>query len=191
MYASISLLRPPIWCRSLLLLCATASSAWSVRATCTARRSPSTNGAPAENTFWCNLPSIPPSAWWSRSACISSACRARFCGVFCRFIPYVGALIAAVLPLVVAAAIDPGWSMAVWTLLFSGGAPLEVIEPIAYGHTTGLTPVSVVIATIFWTWLWGPIGLILATPLTLCLVVLPMCIVNLEITASRRLRTQR
>ena len=101
----------------------------------------------------------------------------------CRFIPYVGALIAAVLPLVVAAAIDPGWSMAVWTLaLFVVAEPLmgQVIEPIAYGHTTGLTPVSVVIATIFWTWLWGPIGLILATPLTLCLVVLARHVNRLE-----------
>ena len=93
----------------------------------------------------------------------------------CRFIPYVGGLIAAALPLVVAAAVDPGWSMAVWTLaLFVVAEPLmgQVIEPIVYGHSTGLTPVSVVIATIFWTWLWGPIGLLLATPLTLCLVVL-------------------
>ena len=101
----------------------------------------------------------------------------------CRFIPYVGGLIAAALPLVVAAAVDPGWSMAVWTFaLFVVAEPImaQVIEPIVYGHSTGLTPVSVVIATIFWTWLWGPIGLILATPLTLCLVVLGRHVNRLE-----------
>jgi predicted PurR-regulated permease PerM len=95
-------------------------------------------------------------------------------GIF-RFIPYAGAWIAAALPLIVAVAVDPGWSMFAWTLaLFVVAEPImgQVIEPLVYGHTTGLTPVSVVIATIFWTWLWGPIGLILATPLTLCLVVL-------------------
>ena len=103
-------------------------------------------------------------------------------GLF-RFIPYVGAFIAAGLPLIVAAAVDPGWSMFAWTLaLFVVTEPLmgQVVEPLVYGHSTGLTPVSVVIATIFWTWLWGPIGLILATPLTLCLVVLGRHVDRLE-----------
>ncbi len=100
-----------------------------------------------------------------------------------RFIPYVGAFIAAGLPLFVAAAVDPGWSMFVWTLaLFMVTEPLmgQAVEPLVYGHSTGLTPVSVVIAAIFWTWLWGPIGLILATPLTLCLVVLGRHVDRLE-----------
>ena len=48
----------------------------------------------------------------------------------------------------------------------------SVIEPMVYGHSTGLSPFAVVVAAIFWSWLWGPIGLILSTPLTLCLVVL-------------------
>ena len=103
-------------------------------------------------------------------------------GLF-RFIPYVGAWIAAALPLIVAAAVDPGWSMLAWTLaLFVATEPImgQLIEPLVYGHSTGLTPVSVVIATIFWTWLWGPIGLILATPLTLCLVVLGRHVYGLE-----------
>jgi len=103
-------------------------------------------------------------------------------GLF-RFIPYVGAWIAAALPLIVAAAVDPGWSMFAWTLaLFVATEPImgQLIEPLVYGHSTGLTPVSVVIATIFWTWLWGPIGLILATPLTLCLVVLGRHVDRLE-----------
>ena len=72
-------------------------------------------------------------------------------GLF-RFIPYVGAWIAAALPLIVAAAVDPGWSMLAWTLaLFVATEPImgQLIEPLVYGHSTGLTPVSVVIATIF------------------------------------------
>lgn len=101
----------------------------------------------------------------------------------CRFIPYIGAWIAAAFPLVLAAAVDPSWSTAAWTLaLFVVAEPVmgQVIEPFVYGHSTGLSPVSVVVATIFWTWLWGPIGLILATPLTLCLVVLGRHVDRLE-----------
>ncbi|HEY8612117.1 MAG TPA: AI-2E family transporter, partial [Roseomonas sp.] len=92
-----------------------------------------------------------------------------------RFVPYVGSILAAALPLVLAAGTEPGWSMVIWTAaLFLITEPLmgQVIEPMVYGHSTGLSPVSVIVAAIFWTWLWGPIGLILATPLTLCLVVL-------------------
>ena len=92
-----------------------------------------------------------------------------------RFVPYIGAFIAAVFPLVLAAAVDPGWSMLIWTgLLFLIVEPLvgHVIEPLVYGHSTGLSPVAVVLAATFWTALWGPIGLVLAIPLTVCLVVL-------------------
>ncbi len=91
-----------------------------------------------------------------------------------RFVPYVGVWIAACFAVVLAAAVDPGWSLAIETLglfvlveLVAG----QVIEPQLYGHTTGLSPLSVVIAAIFWSWLWGPIGLIVSTPLTLCLLV--------------------
>ena len=92
-----------------------------------------------------------------------------------RFVPYVGAIIAAVLPLIMAIAVDPGWSIVVSTaLLFAVVEPLvgHIIEPLLYGRSTGLSPVAVVAAATFWTWLWGPIGLVLSTPLTLCLVVL-------------------
>lgn len=101
----------------------------------------------------------------------------------CRFLPYIGAWIAAALPALVAAAVDPGWTMFAATLgLFAVTEPLmgQAIEPVVYGHSTGLSPVSIVIATIFWTWLWGPIGLFLATPLTLCLVVLGRHVDRLE-----------
>ena len=91
-----------------------------------------------------------------------------------RFVPYIGVWLAALLSTVLAAAVDPGWVLAIATLglfvlveLFAA----QVIEPQLYGHTTGLSPLSVVIAAIFWSWLWGPVGLVLSTPLTLCLVV--------------------
>jgi predicted PurR-regulated permease PerM len=92
-----------------------------------------------------------------------------------RFVPYIGAVIAAAFPLALAVAVDPGWWMLVWTAaLFIVVEPIvgHVVEPMVYGHSTGLTPVAVVAAATFWTALWGPIGLVLATPLTVCLVVL-------------------
>jgi predicted PurR-regulated permease PerM len=92
-----------------------------------------------------------------------------------RFVPYVGAILCALLPIVLAAAVGDGWSMVLWTvLLFAVVEPLiaQVVEPLAYGHRTGLTPVAVVVSAVFWTWLWGPIGLLVSTPLTLCIVVL-------------------
>ncbi|WP_445193540.1 AI-2E family transporter [Sphingomonas sp. Tas61C01] len=92
-----------------------------------------------------------------------------------RFVPYVGVLIAAIGPLALAAAIDPGWGMLLSVgLLFVLVEPLigYAIEPFLYGRSTGLSPVSVVVAALFWTWIWGPLGLVLAMPLTLMLVVL-------------------
>ncbi|MGO9992927.1 MAG: AI-2E family transporter [Steroidobacteraceae bacterium] len=91
-----------------------------------------------------------------------------------RFVPYVGVWIAALFATLLAAAVDPGWTLAVVT--FSQFVIVELIaaqlvEPQLYGHTTGMSPLSVVIAAIFWSWLWGPVGLIVSTPLTLCLVV--------------------
>jgi predicted PurR-regulated permease PerM len=91
-----------------------------------------------------------------------------------RFIPYVGVWIAAFCATLLAAAIDPGWSLALMTLgLFLAVEIIvaQTIEPKLYGHTTGLSPLSVVVAAIFWSWIWGPVGLVLSTPLTLCLVV--------------------
>jgi predicted PurR-regulated permease PerM len=92
-----------------------------------------------------------------------------------RFVPYIGSVIAAAFPLALAVAVDPGWSMLVWTaVLFFVVEPVvgQVVEPMVYGRSTGLSPVAVVVSATFWTALWGPIGLILATPLTVCLVVL-------------------
>jgi len=92
-----------------------------------------------------------------------------------RFVPYIGAVISAIFPLILAAAVGPDWSMALWTAgLFLVVEPIagHVVEPMLYGHSTGLSPLAVITSATFWTWLWGPIGLILATPLTMSLVVL-------------------
>jgi predicted PurR-regulated permease PerM len=91
-----------------------------------------------------------------------------------RFVPYVGVWIAALFSTLLAAAVDPGWALVLETVALFVAVELiagQLVEPQLYGHTTGLSPLSVVIAAIFWSWLWGPIGLILSTPLTLCLVV--------------------
>jgi predicted PurR-regulated permease PerM len=100
-----------------------------------------------------------------------------------RFVPYIGAAIAALFPLALAVAVDPGWSMLLWTVaLFIVVEPIvgHVIEPMVYGQSTGLSPVAVVASATFWTALWGPIGLVLATPLTVCLVVLGRHVERLE-----------
>jgi predicted PurR-regulated permease PerM len=92
-----------------------------------------------------------------------------------RFVPYLGAILGMVFPLVLALSVDPGWSMVLWTLgLFLGLEALtgQIIEPIFEGHSTGLSPVAVVLSATFWAWLWGPVGLVIATPLTVILVVL-------------------
>jgi predicted PurR-regulated permease PerM len=103
--------------------------------------------------------------------------QALLCGILAgvmRFVPYVGVGIAALFAAVLALAVDPGWSLAVSTLgvfivldIIVG----QLVEPHLYGHATGLSPLSVVVGAIFWSWLWGPAGLILSTPLTLCLLV--------------------
>ena len=92
-----------------------------------------------------------------------------------RFVPYIGAFIAAAFPLALAVAVDPGWATAILTAALFLIVELivgQVLEPLLYGHSTGISPVAVVVAAMFWTWLWGPIGLLLSTPLTVCLDVL-------------------
>ena len=104
-------------------------------------------------------------------------------GALLRFVPYIGSYIAAALPIMLAAAVGTGWSMALYTALLYVVTELtmsQAVEPMVYGHSTGLSPFSVIVAAIFWTWVWGPIGLILSTPLTLCLVVLGRHVEQLE-----------
>ncbi|HTJ92744.1 MAG TPA: AI-2E family transporter, partial [Pararobbsia sp.] len=92
-----------------------------------------------------------------------------------RFVPYVGSWLAAAAAALLAAAVQPNWTLFVWTIVLFGFVEIlasQVIEPVLYGHSSGLSPFAVIVAAIFWSWIWGPIGLILSTPLTLCLVIL-------------------
>jgi predicted PurR-regulated permease PerM len=91
-----------------------------------------------------------------------------------RFVPYVGVPLAALFPFTLAMAVDPGWSKMFWTMALYGGVESivgQAIEPFLYGRSMGLSAVAVVVAAVFWTWLWGPMGLLLSTPLTMCFVV--------------------
>ncbi|HVC57054.1 MAG TPA: AI-2E family transporter, partial [Stellaceae bacterium] len=100
-----------------------------------------------------------------------------------RFVPYIGPVIAAAFPVALAIAIDPGWSMLLWVgglFIVAEGFAGQVIEPWLYGHSTGLSGVAVVVAAAFWTLLWGPVGLLLSTPLTMCLVVLGRHVPHLQ-----------
>lgn len=92
-----------------------------------------------------------------------------------RFIPYVGPWIGAGIPILLSLAVFPGWMMPLLTLGLFIVLELvsnNVIEPWLYGSSTGVSPVALIIAAVAWTWLWGPVGLILATPITVCLVVM-------------------
>jgi predicted PurR-regulated permease PerM len=92
-----------------------------------------------------------------------------------RFIPYLGIAASAILPLALAFAVDPGWGMLFWTAGIFVSLELltgNVLEPWLYGSSTGLSAVALVLSAIFWTWLWGTIGLLLATPLTVCIAVI-------------------
>jgi predicted PurR-regulated permease PerM len=91
-----------------------------------------------------------------------------------RFVPYVGVAIAALFATALSFAVDPGWSLAVSTLalfIVLDIVAAQLLEPRLYGHATGLSPLAVVVGAIFWSSLWGPVGLVLSTPLTLCLLV--------------------
>ncbi len=92
-----------------------------------------------------------------------------------RFIPFIGPWIAAVFPVTLAFAIDPGWSMFLWTLALFVVMELisnNIIEVLLYGKGTGISTLALLVGAIFWFWLWGTPGLVLATPLTVCLLVL-------------------
>ncbi|WP_405048921.1 AI-2E family transporter [Rhizobium rhizogenes] len=92
-----------------------------------------------------------------------------------RFVPYIGPVIGMILPLFLALAIAPGWSLVAWVaalFIITELASNNVVEPWLYGSHTGLSPLAIIVSAIFWSWLWGPVGLMLSTPLTVCLVVL-------------------
>lgn len=92
-----------------------------------------------------------------------------------RFIPYIGPMISAVFPIALAFAVDPGWSMVLMTVGLIVVLELisnNIVEPMLYGTSTGLSAMSLIAAATFWTLLWGPVGLVLSTPLTVCLLVI-------------------
>lgn len=92
-----------------------------------------------------------------------------------RFVPYIGTVLAAAFPMFLAVAVSPDWSALIWTValfLLVELVTSNVIEPWLYGSRTGVSPLAVIVAAILWTWIWGPLGLVLSTPLTVCLVVL-------------------
>jgi len=95
--------------------------------------------------------------------------------VLLRFIPYAGVWIAVAMPALLAFAISRDWSMVAWTLgvfLALELVLVNMVEPLLYGKSAGLAPMAIIVAALFWTWLWGPIGLLMATPLTVCVAVM-------------------
>lgn len=92
-----------------------------------------------------------------------------------RFVPYIGTVLAAAFPMFLAFAVSPDWSTLIWTVVLFASVEMitsNMIEPWLYGSRTGVSPLAIIISAIFWTWIWGPLGLVLSTPLTVCLVVL-------------------
>jgi predicted PurR-regulated permease PerM len=115
---------------------------------------------------------VPYAALWGLAAAIF------------RYVPYIGPWIAAALPILVSLITAPGWEQVV--LVVSLFIVLEllsnnVMEPWLYGQSVGLSALAVIVSAIFWTWLWGPVGLVLATPITACLVVLSRYIPGLAV----------
>ena len=98
-----------------------------------------------------------------------------FLAMVLRFVPYIGPFAAAIMPSALSLAVFDGWY---WPMVVGGlFLALEllinmVLEPLLYSESAGISGVGLVIAVAFWTWLWGPVGLVLATPLTVCVVVL-------------------
>lgn len=98
-----------------------------------------------------------------------------FLAAVLRFVPYIGPVVSSLFPLAIALAVFPGFNVfaAVLTLIVLVElVSNNVLEPWLYGSSTGLSAMSVIFASVFWGWIWGPVGLLLATPLTVCLVVL-------------------
>jgi hypothetical protein len=103
-----------------------------------------------------------------------------------RFVPYVGTWVAAVMPIVLSLAVFDGWVrplLVAGLFLFTDLACASILEPWLFGARTGASPIAILTSTVFWTWLWGGVGLFLATPLTVCLVVIGRYVPQLEFLA--------
>src|SRR6476469_9618308 len=104
------------------------------------------------------------------------------CGVL-RLIPYVGPWAGALLPVVLSFAISSSWFTPLMTIalfIVLEAIASNVVEPWVYGANTGVSPIALIISAVFWTWLWGPVGLVLSTPLTVCLAVMGRHVPRLE-----------
>ena len=100
-----------------------------------------------------------------------------------RFIPYVGPWVGAVLPVLLAFAISTSWFIPLMTIalfIVLEAIVSNLVEPWAYGANTGVSPLALIISAVFWTWLWGPVGLVLSTPITVCLAVMGRHVPRLE-----------
>lgn len=103
-----------------------------------------------------------------------------------RFVPYIGSFLAAIPPTLLAAGVEPGWGMMLATFgVFAIGEPIvgHVIEPMALGRVAGISPLALIISASFWTLLWGPVGLVLAAPLTMLIVVLGQFVPSLALAS--------
>jgi predicted PurR-regulated permease PerM len=104
-----------------------------------------------------------------------------------RFVPYIGPVVSAIFPLVIALSVFPGYGVALAVLALIVTMELlsnNILEPWLYGASTGLSAVAVIIAVVFWGWLWGPVGILLSTPLTVCLVVIGRYVPRFKILST-------
>jgi predicted PurR-regulated permease PerM len=109
-----------------------------------------------------------------------------FLAAVLRFVPYIGTWVALAFPLLVSFAVSPGWTQPLLVIALFATLELitaNVIEPLLFGHGTGVSPVALLVAAAFWTWIWGPIGLVLSTPMTVCLAVLGQHVPSLRFFA--------
>src|SRR6516165_7170717 len=100
-----------------------------------------------------------------------------------RFIPYVGPWAGALLPVLLSFAISSSWFIPLMTIglfIVLEAIVSNFVEPWVYGANTGVSPIALIISAVFWTWLWGPVGLVLSTPLTVCLAVIGRHVPRLE-----------
>ncbi|HEV8714377.1 MAG TPA: AI-2E family transporter [Candidatus Binatia bacterium] len=122
----------------------------------------------AAGLFWIG---VPYAALWGITAALL------------RFVPFVGVLLATLMPATLASVLFEGWGPILETLglfLILDVLTANVIEPLLVGHSTGVSSIALLVSALFWTWLWGPVGLVLSTPLTVCLAVLGKHVPQLE-----------
>ncbi|WP_010583589.1 AI-2E family transporter [Schlesneria paludicola] len=98
-----------------------------------------------------------------------------FVAAVLRFLPYIGPWVGAVFPITMSLATSDGWAQPITVLLFVGFVELftnNVVEPLLFGHTIGVSPTALLVSAAFWLYLWGPVGLVLSAPFAVCLVVI-------------------